>query len=115
MSNIVYDTNRDKILEECKEMFNDICLSFTHVYRLVGFMEGEDDYYYIFDDYRGNRNYVSCCICIDSLKNKVSQYEALEMMFTLNGCPPAEEFLLKSEVDELNAGFYNVVLEETSV
>jgi hypothetical protein len=111
MSEIVYDEQRDKILVECKAKFNDICLSFNNIYRLVGFKEGEDDYYYICDDIYGKRSYVSCCCFMESLKGKIDQYDALEKVFTLNGGYAEKEFILSSEVYELLAGFYNVYLD----
>ncbi len=98
--------NRE-IEQDARSMFNDICLvSDTEVMRLVGLHEDACDYYYRVRDLRGKEVcHSAVCPCV-SLKGMYPRYEHLENIFSLNGCPPAPEFIFDKSDYESNKKMY---------
>lgn len=91
---LAHERERQRYIDEIKPMFNDIVISCaTDLFRLVGFHDGEDDYYYICRDWRGRKHLVSCCIPVESLR-KLHTYEFIEGMFNRNGCPRQKKMLV---------------------
>lgn len=98
--------DRKSFEEECRAKFNDICLVHDHqLGRLVGIHEDSFDMYYIvrvprYDRHRGieipegGREYMASAVGWCSSMRGHERYDALEGMFTCNGCPPAAEFII---------------------
>lgn len=100
-----------KFIKEMKPFHNHICiLHDTELVRLIGVGEDEQDYYYIVKDIGFNQNstggynkkeywYSAVGTCI-SLKNVYERYENMEKCFSLNNCPPGDEFKIISTGNE---------------
>jgi hypothetical protein len=107
------DEHRDNRLSETKEMFNaiGICGDGQSIGRLVGFEEDMLDYYYrIRFPNRAERQEVlwSAVGWFIPLRGAIPDraYAFLEHIFNLNGCPPADEFVVTVADREQNIKMY---------
>jgi hypothetical protein len=100
--------SREEWIAKAKSMFNDIgILHESEIGRLVGFAEDDSDYYYIVRHIQGNRYlfkdeegfytvHHSCVGEFVSLKNIYGErYTHMDNVFTMNGAPPANTFIIK--------------------
>ena len=80
--------NKSIILSEINQYINTIILSFGDftLYRLMGFYEDTDDYYYNLKDIKGQFSLHSCVMGFIPLKNKIDDddYERIESVFEIN-------------------------------
>ena len=80
-------------IEEVRKLFNHICI--VHDYkliRMVGISQDFMDVYYVGMDPDGGLGYYTFVGSCESLKDNFPRYAALENHFTLNRCPPQDEF-----------------------
>lgn len=78
--------NKTLIEQEVKDYGNQIVLYSGELYRLIGYADGKEDYYYITKDMRGRRSWQSCVGGIVPLKKYLPEkdYEHLDNLFELN-------------------------------
>ena len=91
----------DKLRKEVEPILNDVCIiGGTTICRLVGVAEGADDYYYIVYTIEQKRVYWSAVGGVFSLKNCIpdNQYQAMDAILGLNGCPPVEKMLVIADL-----------------
>jgi hypothetical protein len=102
----------EEFIEECRKMFNHICLYMSdEIGRLIGFALEHDDYYYIIRKCNGQLEYSSCVGGCESLKGKIDRYDALEQMYTYNQCPPEKEFMLHCQERDIDTSKYDLLSE----
>lgn len=83
---------RNECIEEVKRQFNHIGIwADTDIVRLIGFAEDEDDFYWHIMYIGGKEVYASMVGPFESLVGKSERYAQIENVFSLNGCPKAEE------------------------
>jgi hypothetical protein len=110
----IMSDGRKAFSEECRLMFNDICIiSDMDLVRLVGCsFDLMDSYYHVrFPNgfhssamgYDMHMSAVGACI---SLKGIYPRYDQLENHFNLNGCPPVSEFIETVSTPEENEKMY---------
>lgn len=87
---------REDFIKEMRAMHNHIVIVHDHqLGRLVGFHEDDNDYYYhVRHIDRGPTVYHSAVGHCESLKGVYSRYDVLDRIFTMNGAPPSDEFLI---------------------
>jgi hypothetical protein len=96
------DNRRNPILEECRTIFNHICIvGDTTLARLIGYAEDAADAYYHVREIGGREVFCLAVGACESLKEKRTRYKDMDNAFALNGCPPADEFRV-SRRNELN-------------
>jgi hypothetical protein len=92
---------RERIIAGMRPKHNDICIGGgLRLVRLVGFHEDDEDYYYHLRYVCGSNVYESAVGTLITLRGKLSQkeYDDIEYVFTRNGCPPSQDFLISSNV-----------------
>lgn len=94
----------------CRDHFNEPVLALLETGRLIGFAEDDHDYYLIirypkYPDGRisyhsavGGYVFLGCLRGQDAIRSKHTDetwddYYRIDSVLTLNGCPPAEEFI----------------------
>lgn len=88
--------------QETRKRHNELVLTHTgHVVRLIGFYDGEDDYYYIVKNTNGvepRHSYWSCVGGLVYLKDRLEQdeYESLDRTCEYAGCEKAEAYMFKT-------------------
>lgn len=97
---------KESFESEVRGMFNDICIVHDHqMGRVVGIHMDAVDYYYVIQVKQGDishgrelpeggREYYASAVGHCSSLRDHERYKAIEKVFTLNGCPPAEEFII---------------------
>lgn len=77
---------KEEILKEIENHKNELVLNFFEVVKLIGFCEGEEDYYYEVLSLKTGKTYLSCVGKLIWLKNVISNedYNMLEHIFKLN-------------------------------
>lgn len=103
-------SNRDERLSEMHGMFNviGICGDAQTVARLIGFHEDERDYYYHVRFIGGKETRWSAVGWFIPLRGAIEEraYAFLEQVFCLNGCPPADEFVITLASEAENEATY---------
>lgn len=94
----------DEMVDEVKQMFNHICIVHDmKIIRVVGISSDFMDVYYLgMDPQNGLQHYTFVGPC-ESLKGKVERYDCLDAHFSMNRCPPEDEFLIKASTPEEDA------------
>lgn len=101
----------EEMIEEVKTSFNHICIVHdTRIARIVGIGSDFMDVYYIgMELHKDGLQYYSFVGPCESLKGKVERYDNLDSVFSMNRCPPQDEFLVKEstpEEDAVNAAWF---------
>ncbi len=80
------DNNYTLINNEINEHINEIGIYSTEIYRVVGFEEDADDYYYRAIDVYGRTHLLSCVSGFVWLKDRLNEkeYDGLDNVFKLN-------------------------------
>lgn len=92
-----------KLHEDVSNGFNQLVIAHDlSIKRLVGYMDGEDDYYYILKNPTGYvhaYSYVSAVMPLYFLKNstELSAYESLDTLASLNGAGYEAEMIIRKE------------------
>lgn len=113
MSDDIWEDPKDRLLEFCKEHFNEICIvGFGGIYRLIGFAITDEDYYYIIKTIHGGKEYHSCVGAIESLKGKIEHYEGTDETFTLNNSSPERELIIEFQDKDIETSKYDLLSEK---
>lgn len=97
--------NYEILTQETQQHFNELVITpGGHVGRLIGFYDGEDDYYYIVLNMYGaehRQTYWSCVGALIYLKNQISaeEYDVLDRTAELAGAPKADAYIHKKWQD----------------
>lgn len=107
---------RKDILEEARAMHNDICIvAGCDLVRLIGYHEDElDSYWHVL--YMNGRcpgegnavmsSAVGGCLSLRGLVPE-THYKVMDQVFSLNGAPKSEEFVISIASDEDNQRLYH--------
>lgn len=91
-------------LEELEGHHNEICLyGGTHMTRLIGYYEDDDDCYYVVAGRYGDKTIrLSCVGGLLSLKHYLPEevYQGIESTFALNGSEATETFSIQKAVND---------------
>jgi hypothetical protein len=93
-----------KFANECKELFNQVCLcgGDHKLWRVIGYGEDRDDSYYIAKNIEGELVWHSMVGFMVGLKDRLTEreYNCFDSCFKYNGCDNEESFLVDIRHDE---------------
>ena len=90
----------DEFLDDLKKHHNEICLyGDTHMTRLIGYYEDDNDCYYLVSGLNGDKTRLMSCVGgLLSLKKYLPEqvYKGIESTFSLNGSEPTDTFKVEN-------------------